>query len=252
MELQARRRGKTPQQGVTLRRSVLRIGGDGHVEGAGSSSHTNVPAIGAHEREETGTAARRRRPCASRARPCLSESRYSTGARRAESVTPARVGHQRAACGVVWVEVRFDAQDATATSRPPARPTASAIAERAAGLIVQLMPAQSSIRSQEATARDPGPSAVIAKPTVSSTSGNSKPPSAAPDPVRGMHLEDRADHHGADENGADRREKPGRERGAGDELGRAREDGGHHRRPDAEALEARPRVAMTDRVQDGR
>jgi hypothetical protein len=45
--------------------------------------------------------------------------------------------------------VRFDAQDARATTRPPARPTASAIAERAAGLIVQLMPAQLSIPSQE-------------------------------------------------------------------------------------------------------
>src|SRR4051812_16909184 len=56
---------------------------------------------------------------------------------------------------------------------------ASTIAERAAGLIVQLMPAQLSIPSQESTERDPGPSAVIAKPTVSSTSGNSKPPSAA-------------------------------------------------------------------------
>src|SRR5215208_8536299 len=89
------------------------------------------------------------------------------------------VGHQRAACGLAWVAVRFDAQEARATTRPPARPMASAIAERAAGLIVQLMPAQLSIPSQESTERDPGPSAVIAKPTVSITSGNSKPPSAA-------------------------------------------------------------------------
>jgi len=56
---------------------------------------------------------------------------------------------------------------------------ATAIAERAAGLIVQLMPAQLSIPSQESTERAPGQSAVIAKPTVSSTGGNSKPPSAA-------------------------------------------------------------------------
>jgi hypothetical protein len=63
MEVQVSGRGRTPQQGVTLSRSVLRIAGDGHVEGAGGgggSSPTNVPAVGAHEREETGTAARRR------------------------------------------------------------------------------------------------------------------------------------------------------------------------------------------------
>src|SRR5919197_1017857 len=75
--------------------------------------------------------------------------------------------------------MRFNAQDARATTGPPVRPTASAIAERAVGLIVQLMPAQLSIPSQESTEGDPGPSAVIAEPTVSSTSGNSKPPSAA-------------------------------------------------------------------------
>ena len=36
---------------------MLRIAGDGHVEGAGGggSSRTNVPAIGAHERELTGS-----------------------------------------------------------------------------------------------------------------------------------------------------------------------------------------------------
>ena len=41
MEVHAKRQGNTPQQGVTLSRSVLRIAGDGHVEGAaggGSSS----------------------------------------------------------------------------------------------------------------------------------------------------------------------------------------------------------------------
>jgi hypothetical protein len=67
-----------------------------------------------------------------------------------------------------------------------------------------------------------------------------------------MHLEDRGDHHRADENGADRREDPGREREAGSELGGARQRGGHHGRPDAEALEARPRAAMTGRVQQRR
>jgi len=38
-------RDKTPQQGVTLSRSALRIAGDGHVEGAGGggSNPTNVP-----------------------------------------------------------------------------------------------------------------------------------------------------------------------------------------------------------------
>jgi hypothetical protein len=77
MELQAKGRGKTPQQRVRLSRSVLRIAGDGHVEGAGDggSNPTNVRAIGAHEREETGTAARRTAAAASRAPPCLSESR---------------------------------------------------------------------------------------------------------------------------------------------------------------------------------
>ena len=34
MEVQVSGRGKTPQQGVTLSRSVLRIAGDGHVEAA--------------------------------------------------------------------------------------------------------------------------------------------------------------------------------------------------------------------------
>jgi hypothetical protein len=159
-----------------------------------------------------------------------------------------RVGRQPAACGSAWVGVRFDAEDAIATTRPPARPTASAIAERAAGLIVQLMPAQLSIPSQESTERDPAPSAVIAKPTVSSTSGYSKPPSAAQIPFRDVHL----DHHGADENGADRCEDSGREREAADELGRPRQSGGHHPRPDAEALEARPRAAMSGRVQPRR
>jgi hypothetical protein len=41
-----------------LSRSVLRIAGDGHVEGAGGSggsSPANVPAVGAHEREQTGS-----------------------------------------------------------------------------------------------------------------------------------------------------------------------------------------------------
>jgi hypothetical protein len=38
MEVQVSGRGKTPQQGVTLSRSVLRIGGDGHVEGGGGST----------------------------------------------------------------------------------------------------------------------------------------------------------------------------------------------------------------------
>jgi hypothetical protein len=61
MECTLSGRGKTPQQGVTLSRSVLRIAGDGHVEGAGGGSSPRIsPAIGAHEREETGAAARRR------------------------------------------------------------------------------------------------------------------------------------------------------------------------------------------------
>jgi hypothetical protein len=120
------------------------------------------------------------------ARARLSNCRCCSGARRAEPQVPhagGRVEPHCAACGLAWVGVSFDAEDARATTRPPARPMASAIAERAAGLIVQLMPAQLSIPSQESTERDPGPSAVIAKPTVRSTSGNSKPPSAAQIPA---------------------------------------------------------------------
>jgi hypothetical protein len=81
-------RGKTPQQGDTLSRSVVRITGDGHVDGAGARvTRMSLPSA--------RTSARRpaqqpdgERPCASRARPCLSESRYRSGARRAEMTAP--------------------------------------------------------------------------------------------------------------------------------------------------------------------
>jgi hypothetical protein len=212
------------------------------------------PGIGAHEREETAQQPDGERPRASRAAlPLRIPAEERRSARR--TTAPSRLPTRRASARrlrLAWVGVRFDAQDAMATTMPPATPIASAIAERAAGLIVQLMPAQLSIPSQESTERDRGPSAVIAKPTVSSTSGNSKPPSGSPDPVRDMHLEDRGDHHGADEHGADRPEEPGREREAGGKLGRVSQDAGHHRRPDAETLEARPRAATTGRVQQRR
>jgi hypothetical protein len=89
MELQAKWQG----QDAATRRHAESIGGAYHRRRSRGrrrrSSHTNVPAVGAHEREETGTAARRRAAvCASRARPCLSESRYRSGARRAEMTAP--------------------------------------------------------------------------------------------------------------------------------------------------------------------